>query len=161
MKKKKKIQACEIKLLLKKNLKDIVDIEKKNCTIEDPDFGLMVSDKAWTSNKFIDFIKKKNTYTYTISEGDLIIGFLLFEVKENEVVIEKICIDKDFKNSGFELELLNFVYLKNYKNKVVFYCPEENDELISFFKNNNYIGKLSKDYFGLGKDAIKFIKEEL
>lgn len=144
---------------MKKNLKDIVDIERKNCTIEDPDFGLMVSDKAWTSNKFMDFIKKKNTYTYTISEGDLIIGFLLFEVKENEVVIEKFCVDKDFKNCGFETELLNFVYLKNYRNKVVFYCPEEDDESIIFFKQNNYTGKLSKDYFGFGKDAIKFNKE--
>lgn len=159
MKKKKKNPAIEIKLLLKKNLKDVVDIEKRNNVIEDPDFGQMISDEAWTSNKFIDFIKKKNTFTYTISEGDLIVGFLLFEVREKDVLIERISIDKNFRKSGFGSYLLNFIYDKNYKNRILFFCKENDAETINFFKKNNYIGKLERSYFGSGKDAIKFVKD--
>lgn len=159
MRKKKKLSNVEIKLLLKKNLKDVVDIEKKNCIIEDPDFGQMISDEAWSSSKFIDFIKKKNTYTYTISEGELIVGFVLIEVKEKEVCIEKMIVDNNFKNSGFEEELLNFIYNKNYKDRIVFYCNENDFDTIKFLKKNEFIGKLSRDFYGLGKDAIKFVKE--
>lgn len=161
MKKKKKLPSIEIKLLLKKNLKDVVDIEKRNNTIEDPDFGIMVEDHAWSSNKFINFIKKKNTYTYTISEGDLIVGFLLFEVREKDVVIERICIDKNFRKSGFGTQLLNFVYEKNYKDKIIYFCKENDNDSINFFKKNNYIGKLERNYFGNGVDAIKFTREIL
>lgn len=159
MKKKKKLPNIEIKFLLKKNLKDIVDIEKKNCTIEDPDFGNMVGEHAWTSNMFIDFIKKPNTYTYTINEGDLIVGFLLFEVKQNEVLIERISIDKDFRKSGFGKMFLDFIIEKNYRNKIIYFCKENDVESINFFKNNKFIGKLEQNYFSNGVDAIKFTKE--
>lgn len=159
MKRKKKNQSIEIKLLLKKNLKDVVDIEKRNLLIEDPDFGSMVSDEAWNSSKFINFIKQKNTYTYTISEGDLIIGFLLLEIKEKELCIERMVIDKDFKKLGFEDEFLNFISEKNYKERIVFYCKEDDFDTINFLKKNDFIGKLSRDYYSSGKDAIKFIKE--
>lgn len=161
MKKKKKIQSIEIKLLLKKNLKDVVDIEKKNNVVEDPDFGQMISEDAWTSIKFIDFIKRKNTFTYTISEGDLIVGFLLFEVRDKDVLIERISVDKNFRKSGFGTALLNFLYQKNYKQKIIYYCKEDDNETINFFKKNNYVGKLERNYFKVGVDAIKFSKEVL
>ena len=159
MAKKKKQISSEIKLLLKKNLRSIVEIEKKNCTIEDPDFGEMVSKKAWNSSNFVDFVKKKNTYSYTISEGTLIIGFLLFEVKENELLIERICIDKDFRRSGFGKEFLNFIHAKKYRNKIVFYCKEDDISSIKFFKKNDFIASLEKNYFDFDDDAIKFTKE--
>jgi len=159
MAKKKKQILSEIKLLLKKNLRSIVEIEKKNCTTEDPDFGEMVSKKAWNSSNFVDFVKKKNTYSYTISEGLVIVGFLLFEVKENELLIERICIDKDFRRSGFGKELLDFIHSKKYKNKIVFYCKEDDVATIKFFKKNDFIANLEKDYFGIDDDAIKFTKE--
>ena len=158
MAKKKKQISSEIKLLLKKNLRSIVEIEKKNCTIEDPDFGEMVSKKAWNSSDFVDFVKKRNTYSYTISEGSLIVGFLLFEVKENELLIERICIDKDFRRSGFGKEFLDFINGKKYKNKIVFYCKEDDVATIKFFKKNDFVANLEKGYFGID-DAIKFTKE--
>jgi ribosomal protein S18 acetylase RimI-like enzyme len=159
MAKKKKQISSEIKLLLKKNLRSIVEIEKKNCTIEDPDFGEMVSKKAWNSSDFVDFVKKKNTYTYTISEGLIIVGFLLFEVKENELLIERICIDKDFRRSGFGKDFLDFIYNKKYRNKIVFYCKEDDVNTIKFFKKNDFTANLEKNYFGIDDDAIKFTKE--
>ena len=159
MAKKKKQISSEIKLLLKKNLRSIVEIEKKNCTIEDPDFGEMISKKAWNSSNFVDFVKKKNTYTYTISEGLIIIGFLLFEVKENELLIERICIDKDFRRSGFGKDFLDFIYNKKYRNKIVFYCKEDDIATIKFFKKNDFVASLEKNYFDIDDDAIKFTKE--
>lgn len=159
MAKKKKQILSEIKLLLKKNLRSIVEIEKKNCTIEDPDFGEMVSKKAWNSSDFVNFIKKKNTYTYTISEGPIIVGFLLFEVKENELLIERICIDKDFRRSGFGKEFLDFIHSKKYRNKTVFYCKEDDVPTIKFFKKNDFIANLEKNYFDINDDGIRFTKE--
>ncbi len=161
MAKKKKQILSEIKLLLKKNLKNIVEIEKRNCTIEDPDFGEMISKKAWTSSDFIDFIKKRNTYTYVISENQIIIGFLLFEVKENELLIERICVDKQYRRCGFGKEMLKFVYNKKYSNKISFYCKENDIDSIKFFQKCDFVAKLEKNYFGNDEDAIKFTKEIL
>ena len=62
MKRKKKEPSIEISLMLKRDLKDVVDIEKRICSIEDEDFGIMIADYAWSSNNFISFIKKTNTY---------------------------------------------------------------------------------------------------
>jgi ribosomal protein S18 acetylase RimI-like enzyme len=159
MAKKKKQSSSEIKLLLKKNLRSIVEIEKRNCTTEDPDFGEMISKKAWNSSDFVNFIKKKNTYTYTISEGPIIVGFLLFEVKENELLIERICIDIDFRKSGFGKELLDFIYNKKYANKITFYCKEDDVCSIQFFKKNNFVANLEKNHFGVDDDGIRFTKE--
>lgn len=159
MGRKKKEQLVEIGLLLKRNLKDVVDIEKKACSVDDEDFGTMVSEYAWSSTDFINFIRKKNTYAYVIKEGDLVVGFFLLEVHENEVSIERICIDKNYRNSGFGKEVLNFIYKKEYRNKVTHTCREDDMEAINFFKSNDFVGKLSKNHFGEDKDGIKFYKD--
>ena len=125
MKRKKKVSPIEVSLMLKRDLKDVVDIEKKSCSVEDEDFGIMTANYAWTSNKFISFIKKTNTYAYVIKEGELIVGFFLLEVKDSEVLIERICVDKNYRKSGFGKEILNFIYKKNYKNKVTHICRED------------------------------------
>ena len=112
MKRKKKVSPIEVSLMLKRDLKDVVDIEKKSCSVEDEDFGIMIANYAWTSNKFISFIKKTNTYAYVIKEGELIVGFFLLEVKDSEVLIERICVDKNYRKSGFGKEILNFIQKK-------------------------------------------------
>ena len=159
MGRRKKDPIVEIGLMLKRNLKDVVDIEKKSCLIEDEDFGSMVAEYAWNSTDFVNFIRKKNTYAYVIKEGDLIVGFFLLEVKENEVSIEKICIDKNYKNSGFEKEVLNFICNKEYRNRITHTCRENDMETIKLFKANDFTGKLNKNYFGEDVDGIKFIKD--
>ena len=157
--KKKKEPSIEISLMLKRNLKDVVDIEKRVCSIDDEDFGIMVADYAWSSNDFIKFIKKYNTYAYVVKEGDLVIGFFLTEVKEHEVCIERICIDKNYRKSGFGKEILNFIYKKKYRNKISHICRENDIDAIEFFKSNDFKGKLVKSYFGEDNDGIKFTKE--
>lgn len=159
MKKKKKAPLVEVSLMLKRDLKDVVDIEKKSCFIDDDDFGVMVADYAWSSSKFIDFIKKSNTYSYVIKEGDLIVGFFLLEIKDSEVLIERICVDKNYRKNGFGKEILNFIYKKDYKNKIIHICREKDVEAIGFFKVVGFKGKLIKNHFDADIDGIKFIKE--
>jgi len=159
MKRKKKVSPIEVSLMLKRDLKDVVDIEKKSCSVEDEDFGIMIANYAWTSNKFISFIKKTNTYAYVIKEGELIVGFFLLEVKDSEVLIERICVDKNYRKSGFGKEILNFIYKKNYKNKVTHICREDDIDAIKFFKCVGFTGKLMKNYFGDDIDGIRFNKE--
>lgn len=159
MRKKKKDSSIEIGLMLKRNLKDVVDIEKKSCSVEDEDFGTMVVDYAWSSSDFIKFIKKPNTYAYVIKEGDLVVGFFLLEIKDSEVLIERICVDKNYRRSGFAKEILNFIYKKDYRKKITHICREEDVESINFFKSIGFTGKLIKKHFGDDIDGIKFSKE--
>ena len=147
MKRKKKESSVEISLMLKRNLKDVVDIEKKSCSVEDVDFGTMVLDYAWSSNDFIKFIKKTNTYAYVIKEGDLVIGFFLIEVKDSEVLIERICIDKNYRKIGFGKEILKFIYKKNYSNRITHICREDDKESINFFKSNDFNISFPKPLF--------------
>lgn len=158
-KKKEKESLADISLMLKRNLRDVIEIEKKSCAIEDEDFGVMIPGYAWNSTNFIDFIKKTNTYAYVIKEGDLIVGYFLIEVKETEVSIEKIRIDKNYRNSGFGKEILNFIYKKEYRDRVSHTCRENDEESINFYKNNGFKGKLNKNFFGEDNDGIKFTKE--
>ena len=46
MKRKKKVSPIEVSLMLKRDLKDVVDIEKKSCSVEDEDFGIMTANYA-------------------------------------------------------------------------------------------------------------------
>ena len=159
MKRKKKNPSIEVSLMLKRDLKDVVDIEKKSCSIDDEDFGTMVVYYAWASSDFIKFIKKPNTYAYVIKEGDLIVGFFLLEVKDSEVLIERICVDKNYRRSGFAKEILNFIYKKDYRKKISHICREEDKESIGFFKSVGFTGKLVKKHFDDDIDGIKFNKE--
>ena len=58
---KKNEPEINIKLLIKRNLLDVVEIEKASCYTNDPDFGKIQNDSAWSSSSFTSFVRKKNT----------------------------------------------------------------------------------------------------
>jgi ribosomal protein S18 acetylase RimI-like enzyme len=156
---KKNQPEVSIKLLIKRNLMDIVEIEKASCFINDPDFGKIQSNTCWSSSSFTSFVRKKNTFSYIISENNKIVGFVLIENLPSETVIEKIVVHPKNRRNGHGTAMINHLINKKFTNKLVYYCMENDDDSIKFFSKKKFKSKLEKKYFSSDTDAIKFTME--
>lgn len=148
-----------IKLLIKRNLLEVIEIEKISNYEYDPDFGNLESSNAWNSEKFIAFIRKKNTLAYTIMFLNKVVGFLLIENFESHTVIERLTVHIKHRRNGFGTSLLNFLIEKNFNSKIIFYSRENDKESLMFFSKKKFKSKLEKKYFSSDIDAIKFSME--
>lgn len=156
---KKNQTEINIKLLIKRNLMDVVEIEKASCFINDPDFGKVQSNSSWSSSSFTSFVRKKNTFSYIISENNKIVGFVLIENFPAETVIEKIVVHPNNRRKGYGTAMINHLINKKFTNKLICFCMENDDDSIKFFSKKKFKSKLEKKYFSSDVDAIKFTLE--
>lgn len=156
--KKNKIEPT-IKLLIKRNLLEIVEIDKSSSIIIDPDFGQIENNLAWDSSSFTSFVRKKDTFSYIICEKDKTVGFLLIESKADFTKIEKLVIHPKFRRMTFGSLLLEYLIEKKFSSKIITYCRENDNESIAFYKNKKFKSNLIKSYFEKDIDAVRFILE--
>ena len=158
MSKKIKIDPT-IKLLIKRNLMEVVDIDKASSYINDPDFGLIENESSWDSSSFTSFVRKKNTFSYVIYEKTKIVGFLLVESDPDSTKIEKLTVHPKYRRLTFGSLLLNHLIQKAFSPKIVVYCKENDSDSIAFYKSKKFKSNLAKSHFGKAIDAVRFSLE--
>lgn len=146
---------AETKIALKRNIKDLIRIESDSNLIEDPDFGVLQTEKGWKEEDFITYVRKKNTSIYICQVSNTVIGYIAFSKDGDNLTIDKLVIDPVLRKNGFGSTLLNFVENLNF-SKTIAYVRENDDESILFFKNRGFVARLQKNHYGLGTDAIVF-----
>ena len=158
MSKKTKIDPT-IKLLIKRNLVEVVDIDKASSYINDPDFGLIENESSWNSSSFTSFVRKKNTFSYVIYENSKIVGFILIENGANETIIEKLVVHPKNRRNGYGTAMIEFLIQKKFKPIISAYCREDENDSIKFYSSKKFKSKLEKKHFPNDIDAVKFTVE--
>lgn len=156
---KKNEPEINVKLLIKRNLLDVVEIEKASCYTNDPDFGKIQSDSAWSSSSFTSFVRKKNTFSYVIYENSKIVGFILIENGANETIIEKLVVHPKNRRNGYGTTMIDFLIQKKFKPIISAYCREDDNDSIKFYSSKKFKSKLQKKHFPNDIDAVKFTVE--
>ena len=142
----------QIKLLMKKWLNQVMDIEEK-------------SGSKWKEKDFINFFKQ-NGMGFVLEENNKIIGFMCLIIKDDIVHVPRICVDERYKRKKYGTKLYDFI-TKNkqypYKdifsvNKKYFYAHEKDNESLKFFVSKGLSSKLGKKLFKNGDDAVVFFE---
>ncbi|NBQ16738.1 GNAT family N-acetyltransferase [bacterium] len=156
---KKNEPEINVRLLIKRNLLDVLEIERSSCYTNDPDFGKIQNDFVWSTSSFTSFVRKKNTFSYVIYENSKIVGFILIENDPDETVIEKLVVHPKSRRKGYGTAMINFLIQKKFRNKISAYCREDDDDSIKFYISKKFKSKLQKKHFNNDTDAIKFTME--
>jgi len=75
-------------------------------------------------------------FTEENRENNKILGFILFDINRNEIVV--MAVDKNFQNNGIGKRLL----LKLPKEKIMVIHRDNHEQSRMFYKNNGFIMKL-------------------
>lgn len=138
------------------DVRDILRVERKS-------HPRRKGEKWMTENELVGFIGRKGTRAWVGEEGKgNVVGFaLVANPNEDELVIEKLCVDADYSGNGFEERLLKEVCHYNekrgLKSEIVAYVRESDFETLRQFKTLGFQSKLARNYFGQ-EDAVRFAK---
>jgi hypothetical protein len=140
----------QIKLLMKKWLSQVVEIEEK-------------SGSKWKEKDFLNFFKD-NGMGFVLEDNNKIIGFICLIIKNDTLHVPRICIAQKYKRKKYGTQLYDFITKNNkdpYKhmfstNKKYFYAHEKDNESLKFFVSKGLRSKLGKKLFKNGDDAIVF-----
>lgn len=139
-------------------MREVLAIELASNTIEDPDFGLVSTLNLWTELEFAKYGKKTNTYGIVIKESDLVVGFCVYEKKQDKLVVDKLVVHPFFRRSKFGTILMTYVMAENNVKVYQFIVRETDIASIGFYKTFKFKSRLSLNHFKDGEDAIIFYK---
>lgn len=103
-------------------------------------------------NEFKDIVKGEYIY-YSISFEHRIFGYLIFS-KNDDLILERIYIKKEFRNSGYGSKLLNFSIHDNLENDFSNVVVLNHKRIDNFLEKNDFI-KIDNKYIRMN------IKEEI
>lgn len=143
------------------SMREVLEIELASNTIEDPDFGSVSTLNLWTEIDFAKYGKKKNIFGIVIKEGDSVIGFCVYEKKQDKLVIDKLVVHPLFRRSKFGTVLITYVMAEHNVKVYQFVVRETDAESIKFYKTFKFKSRLSAKHFSDGEDAILFYKVKI
>ena len=139
-------------------MREVLEIELASNTVEDPDFGLVPTLNFWTEIDFAKYGKKTNTSGIVIKEGDSVVGFCVYEKKQDKLVIDKLVVHPLFRRSKFGTVLITYVVAENNVKVYQFIVRETDISSIEFYRTFKFKSRLSLNHFKDGEDAIIFYK---
>ena len=142
-------------------MREVLEIELASNTIEDPEFGTVSTLNFWTELDFAKYGKKRNTFGIVIQEGDSVVGFCVYERKQDKLVIDKLVVHPLFRRSKFGTVLITYAIAENNVKVYQFIVRETDTASIEFYKTFKFKSRLSLSHFKDGEDAIMFYKVKI
>ena len=141
-----------IALLGKENLSEIL-------VLYDGNF-----DDGWTESQLISAFDSGRFLAFGKRENQKLIALLTISTTQFDADIEGIVVDKEFRNKGYAIELLDFAQteLKNQGiEKIFLEVRKSNLPAKSLYLKKGYKEiSVRKKYYSDGEDAIVMLKEE-
>lgn len=117
----------------------------------------------WTNEQYSYEIKENEfSKTIVIENDNNIIGYLNYWIIFDQATINKICVDKNYRNQGLASKLLNLAMEDIKNNQCIIVTLEvriSNVNAISLYKKYGFSTALKKDhYYADGEDAFYMVK---
>lgn len=93
----------------------------------------------WRKRNFIKLLKQPNILGYVIVKLRKVVGFVLYQMNEEQIDILNLCVHPEYQKQGIGSRLINKLISNHYRSKIVFEIREHNIEAQKFLKKNGFI----------------------
>jgi ribosomal-protein-alanine N-acetyltransferase len=120
-------------------------------------------DDGWTESQLISAFDSGRFLAFAKRQGQKLIALLTISTTQFDADIEGIVVDKEFRNKGYAIELLDFAQteLKNQGiEKIFLEVRESNFPAINLYKSQGFTqNSIRKKYYQDGENALVMNKE--
>ena len=126
------------KAFLKEHVSDFIALCQRN-----------MKDEYWDESHFLTELPQKWVYSFYVSHGDEVIGFIVASEKEQSIHIHKFVVDQPFQGSGLGSRMLQHLVYQSQK-PITLKVRTDNEQGISFYKKHQFsITYSEKDMFSM------------
>ncbi len=138
-----KRENVTIKNLTRYDVEDIYKLERVSFKI------------PWSKISVSNFLEMKNNEGYGLIYETMLIGYVLVSKLLDELTIDRIAIDENFRGRGLSTLLMNKIIEENKEFNFTLEVSEKNEAAICLYKSCGFKAEgIRKDYYSQGEDAI-------